>query len=152
MRSFTTALALSTLLSFFAPGTAPAQFSNEAATVQQLYRHYFGRDPNPSEMRHWIGHLRRGMPQEEVQFNFLANDEYFNRYRRDPARFVTGLYQDVLNRQPAAIDVRSWLNRFAQVRWDRHRLVREFQQAALLELQQQQQPFGPIGFPGPLPR
>jgi hypothetical protein len=87
----------------------------------------------------------------EVQVNFLANDEYYNRCGGNPRQFVDGLYAEVLGRPARPGEVRNWLARLAIHRGNRLPVVQEFVNAAQIELNGRPQPPFPGPAPGPAP-
>jgi len=105
--------------------------------VAGLIGSYLGRDPRPDEVESWVRNLRNGTPVSELQIGLLASDEYFARAGRDNGRFVAGLYNQILNRQPSPQEVLTWLQALAQVNGNRDQLVRNFLTAAQSELASQ---------------
>src|SRR5262249_19959775 len=51
-----------------------------------------------------------------------------------PEGFVTGLYVEILNRQPSVAEVQNWIVRLQQVNWNRTTMADEFLHAAQYEL------------------
>ena len=92
-----------------AGGRADAQYTyrpqvaqDDAAVVTSWYQRYLGREPDQTGLYMWVNQLRRGAP---VEASILGSDEYFERHGNTPESFVTGLYVEVLNRQPSAAEV-----------------------------------------------
>src|SRR5947209_8668091 len=121
-----------------ASGTADAQYSyrpqvaqDDAGVVTMWYQKYLGRDPDAVGLQTWVNQLRRGAP---VEASILGSDEYFARHGNTPESFVTGLYVEVLNRQPSAAEVQNWIVRLQQLNWNRTSMADEFLRAAQYEL------------------
>ena len=109
--------------------TQPAQ--DDAAVVAMWYQKYLGRDPDASGLQAWVQELRRG---GRVEASILGSDEYYVRHGNVPEGFVTGLYVEVLGRQPSVDEVQGWLVRLGQLGGDRTTLADEFLRAAQYEL------------------
>jgi Tol biopolymer transport system component len=78
--------------------------------IRETYQHYLGRGADPSGLAFWLQQMRAGRHIEEIQAGFIASDEYYLKYGATPSGWVTGLYQSVLGRTPAADEVRWWVN------------------------------------------
>ncbi len=75
-----------------------AQGPTPTDIVAGWYNHFLRREPDESGLRNWVGYIREGTPILELEAAFLANDEYYQRHGGRPARFLQGLYRDVLGR------------------------------------------------------
>ena len=98
--------------------------------VDSWYRHYLGRPVDEVGLQAWLPQLANGHPEAGI----LGSPEYYNRHGGTPQGFVTGLYVDVLGRQPSANEVQSWVIRLEQFGWDRTVLADEFLRSAVTEL------------------
>ncbi len=109
-------------------GTASAhaqQYDGTTQVVQNWYRHFLGRDMDPSGVSFWVPRLR-SQPPQQVLAGILASDEYYNRNGGSPQGMVLGLYRDVLNRtELRQQDVDYWVNRMFQY-GSRDTMIREF--------------------------
>ncbi len=106
---------------------ASAQVASSADQVRSLYRKYLNREPSSNELTQWVWALQKGLSLTDAQVTFLASDEYFARYARNPSSYVTGIYADVLNRAPSSSEVGAWVERLnVAFRGDREKLAREF--------------------------
>lgn len=50
-----------------------------AALVEQLYRAFLGREPEPGAVPTWVGHLETGMDVASLVRTFLASEEFLQR-------------------------------------------------------------------------
>jgi hypothetical protein len=100
--------------------------------VESYYQRYLGRAADPGGLQGWVSVLG----SVNVEAGILGSAEYYSRHGGTPAGFVTGLYVEVLGRQPAAAEVQVWLNRLQQVGWNRTVLADDFLRAATTELAQ----------------
>src|ERR1051326_2907826 len=97
---------------------APAQFyprrtNDDAVTlVQSWYARYLHRAVEPLGYQAWVTRLRNGDAPPSVEAGILGSGEYFELHGNDPARFITGLYLDVLGRYPSHTEVGIWLDRY----------------------------------------
>jgi hypothetical protein len=118
-------------------GRTSAQAYDLRDYVAGLIGSYLGREPRPDEVESWVYNIRTGTPPSELQIGLLASDEYFTRQGRNNGRFIVGLYNQILNRNPTPPEVANWLQALAQVNGDRTQLVRSFLTAAQPELASQ---------------
>ena len=72
--------------------------------VRTLYAGYLDRPPSTDELALWTGFLRTGGRVEELAVQLLGAPERWSAAGRDPDRFVTDLYADVLHRRPTAAE------------------------------------------------
>jgi Domain of unknown function (DUF4214) len=109
---------------------APARQSGESDLVRNWFQRYLKRQPDPGALFLFTQQLQQGVPQIDVQGSILGSDEYFNRYGRRPDEFIRGLYQDTLDRQAGAPEVKIWLDRLREVNGDRSELAKRFLRSA----------------------
>ena len=121
-----------------ATGKADAQYTyrpqattDDAGVVAMWYQKYLGRQPDAAGLQGWVNELRRG---GRVEANILGSDEYFVRHGNTPESFITGLYVEILDRQPSVDEVRGWVVRLQQIGWDRVTMADEFLRAAQNEI------------------
>jgi hypothetical protein len=107
----------------------PSQDPN-VQLVDSWYRHYLGRPVDQTGLQTWLPQLAAGNPQAGI----LGSIEYYNRQGGTPQGFITGLYGDVLSRQPDANEVQGWVFRLQQMGGDRIALSDEFLRSAVAEL------------------
>jgi Domain of unknown function (DUF4214) len=144
---FTTAVLLGLGMTFIPSNNAQAQVvaQDDGALIATWYQRYLGRTPDPSEVAGWLPQLRRG---QDVEASILGSDEYFRRKGNSPEGFVTGLYVDLLSRQPSGQEVQGWLDRLGQNGFNREVLAADFLRAAQSELAART-PVPPVYIPAP---
>jgi len=82
--------------------------------VRQLYVHYLGRMPGNAEAMPWVIALQNGMTEEQAISGFLSSGEFAARAQQmfttstSNQSFVQALYQVVLNRSAADLEVAAW--------------------------------------------
>jgi hypothetical protein len=97
-----------------APSAAIAEVSvkPEWATLDPLtriYYAYFGRPPDSSGLKYWLGKRRSGTKVSAISNQFVNSNEFKNKYGSLSNRaFVQLVYQNVLGRAGDAAGVNSW--------------------------------------------
>jgi len=151
MRRGITLIALALLTLGFTAFEVSAQSQREVDLVRNWYLRFLGREPDASGLQSWSTQLVQ-RPANEVLADLLSSPEYFQRHGNSPQGFVTGLYFELLGRQPSADEVNIWLYRLATVQGDRAQTARDFLAAAGTELANRPGVFTPIPTqPAPLP-
>lgn len=84
----------------------------ESASIFRLYRAVFGRDPDLNGHQHWTRAVAIGqMTLFDVTTSFVAAQEFQLRYGDvTNVQFLTLLYRNVLDREPDAKGLASWLD------------------------------------------
>jgi hypothetical protein len=77
------------------------------------YRHLLGRNPDSSGLSHFLGLLENGVNPETVEAQIVNSDEYVFDHGNTQAGWITGMYQDLLGRNPDANGLNNWLNALA---------------------------------------
>jgi hypothetical protein len=113
---------------------ARAQGGDVEAAVAGYYQQYLKRTPSWAEVRPWVNHVRAGQSLPWVQAQILGSQEYFDLYGDNPRQWATGLYEDVLDRTPAADEVAGWLVRYGALGGNRTAVANEFLLGAAREL------------------
>jgi hypothetical protein len=132
-----------------AQGVYPSRTPNgDVQLVDSWYRHFLGRPVDDVGLQSWLPVLASG----NAEAGILGSGEYLSRHGGTADGFVTGLYVDVLGRQPAAAEVQGWLNRLPQLGWDRTALADEFLRAAATEISLRNQPQLPSGYQPVVPQ
>lgn len=96
------------------PAAAVAEVSArpEWATLDPLtriYYAYFGRPPDSSGLKYWLGKRRTGTKVSAISNQFVTSNEFKNKYGSLSNRaFVQLVYQNVLGRPGDAGGVNSW--------------------------------------------
>jgi hypothetical protein len=73
--------------------------------VQADYAGFLSRQASPTELQSWI---QTGLGQARLEAAILGSDEYYAGHGRNAGTWITGLYQDVLNRNPDAAGLAQW--------------------------------------------
>lgn len=79
-----------------------------AGLITDAYDWYLGRGPDPAGLEAWLVAMGQGLTIAQIESGFIASDEYFARSGGTFAGWVRSLYLDVLDREPAWAEVRSW--------------------------------------------
>jgi hypothetical protein len=116
------------------PPPPPAAVDPAVELVLTWYQAYLHRSCDPSGLTNWVDLLRRGAPPEQVQACIIGSPEYLAAHGNSIPGFITGMYNDVLQRDPAPQEGDYWLGRLAQLRGNRERAALEFLQAVLPQL------------------
>ena len=88
------------------------RYEGVTAQAYRLYEAAFDRTPDAEGLRYWADALDDdGMSLEDVAEAFIDSAEFAQRYGEAPTdeAFVTGLYQNVLDRAPDADGKAYWL-------------------------------------------
>jgi hypothetical protein len=80
--------------------------------VDAYYQAFLHRAADDFGRAFWIGQLQGGMDESTLALNFLGSSEYTQAHASNDA-FVTGLYQDVLDRAPEAGGTTFWTGQLA---------------------------------------
>jgi len=102
----------------------PWRNESDLDAIRGWYRKYLGREAAPTDVNTWIKYLEQGWSILDVQAGILGSDEFFNRYRRDPARFIAGLYAEILGVNPWPDDLRYWQGILRDLNDNREALAR----------------------------
>ena len=77
--------------------------------VIALYNRYLGRTPDSGGEQFWTSFLQSGGTFEQVAEQLTSSGEYFALQGSTNQGFITGLYQDVLNRTPSNAEIAGWV-------------------------------------------
>jgi hypothetical protein len=80
-----------------------------AGFITAAYQKYLGRTPLPSEVAAWVNAMLNGLSDERLEAGFIGSPEYITNHGGSGAAWVTGMYQDLLGRTPAASEVTAWV-------------------------------------------
>jgi hypothetical protein len=78
--------------------------------VVALYSRYLNRAPDPSGEQFWLNTLLQGGTLEAVAEGMVSSPEYFADHGSTNTGYVTGLYNQVLNRAPSQSELDGWVN------------------------------------------
>jgi hypothetical protein len=76
--------------------------------VDALYLRYLDRAADPQGQQYWVGVVQGGGTFEGVAEGLTSSQEYFALQGNTDPGFITGLYHDVLNRNPNAAEIAGW--------------------------------------------
>jgi Domain of unknown function (DUF4214) len=82
------------------------EYLNDQVTA--MYQRYLQRQPDTGGAQHWVNLLQAGGTFEEVAEGLTSSQEYYVLQGGTNQGFVTGLYQEALNRQPSNVEVAGW--------------------------------------------
>jgi hypothetical protein len=94
--------------------------------VSNWYRRYLHRRPDPSGLQSAMIQFQNGETPTGVQGGLLGSDEYFQNHGSTPEGFITGLYEDVLGRQPSPRAMSYWLDQLGQDNGNRQQMANDF--------------------------
>jgi hypothetical protein len=83
--------------------------------VNSIYVRYLNRNADPGGLASWVGAMQHGLTQEQVSGILLASPEFAARANalvggtNPDANFVQALYQLLLGRTAATVEVQGWL-------------------------------------------
>jgi hypothetical protein len=75
--------------------------------VEQYYETILHRLATPAERAGWVGLFLAGATETQIEFDFLNSSEYLAAHA-SATSFVTGLYTDVLGRNPSSNELSVW--------------------------------------------
>jgi hypothetical protein len=85
-----------------------------ARLIAGSYQTYLGRGPDPSGAANWLGGMRSGSTIQQMESGFIASDEYYAKAGGTDAAWVARLYQHVLGRAAAPVEVQGWTTALAR--------------------------------------
>ena len=99
------------LIGLTAPATGAAtvngdRFPSEEAFVDQIYRDFLSRGPDPSGLTYWADQIRSGSPPEQVVENLLLSPEF-----QGTTAPIVRLYQSIFGRLPDLGGLRFWVSK-----------------------------------------
>jgi hypothetical protein len=77
--------------------------------VDGFYHRYLHRPADAAGRAGWVNALLAGVSATAVELGFLTSPEYLQLHP-DTTSFVTGLYEDILNRAPSTAEVLPWVS------------------------------------------
>jgi hypothetical protein len=123
----------------YTAGYAPDPAAGDRTTrlVEQWYLTFLRRPADPGGLAERVNALRQGRPVEETVAGILGSDEYFRVCGGSVPAWITGLYRDVLRRDPRPDEVQSWINGLAQLGGNRAEASKAFVTSARQNVGQQ---------------
>ncbi|HEV7722434.1 MAG TPA: DUF4214 domain-containing protein [Iamia sp.] len=100
--------------------------------VIRLYLAYFDRAPEPGGLSYWVGRLNAGTATLTSVSSFFASSAEFDEIYGDTTNqeFVTLVYQNVLDRNPAPNEVAYWKGQLDQGKTTRGKVMTGFSESA----------------------
>jgi hypothetical protein len=90
-------------------GSLTQSFEYYANFVTAAYQHYLGRTPQTAEVAAWARLMQQGLSDERLEAGFIGSAEYIAGHGGSGAGWVTGMYQDLLGRNPSQAEVNAWV-------------------------------------------
>jgi hypothetical protein len=90
-----------------------ASAEHRGMQVDSYYQTYLHRPADPVGRQFWITEMEDGVSEETVVTDMLNSPEYLAAHPTQ-TQFITGLYQDLLNRAPDAAGLTTWMNVMTQ--------------------------------------
>jgi hypothetical protein len=90
-----------------------------AVVVTNDYVRFIGRQPSATEVAGWVSALQNGLTDEQLEAGFIGSAEYITRHGGTDANglpsggWVTGMYNDLLGRDPSGDEINGWLQALA---------------------------------------
>jgi hypothetical protein len=82
--------------------------------VTTAYQQYLKRQPDSFGLGAWVNAMLAGtVSDEQLEASFIGSPEYIANHGGAGAAWVTGMYQDLLGRNPANAEVQTWVNALA---------------------------------------
>jgi hypothetical protein len=95
-------------------GTVALDFATsqerESLVVQHDYQQYLGRSASALEVAGWVTAMQHGATSTQIVTGFLASLEYYQTHNANAGDWLTGVYQNVLARQPDQAGYDAWLS------------------------------------------
>lgn len=76
--------------------------------IDVLYQRAFGRNADPGGREHWRSYVLGGRHLSDVGVQLYASAEFWKRSGSTPTEFVTGLYRNILGREPDPGGLEFW--------------------------------------------
>ena len=108
---FAALLAAVSIVGLAAPPTDAAtvngdRFPTEEAFIDQIYRDFLSRGPDPAGLTYWADQIRSGSPPEQVVEDLLLSPEF-----QGTTAPIVRLYQSIFGRLPDLGGLRFWVNK-----------------------------------------
>ncbi|MEC4718283.1 DUF4214 domain-containing protein [Noviherbaspirillum sp. CPCC 100848] len=125
-----TSVQLGTVERMMAPLSAPS--TSFESQVYRLYKAAFNREPDPAGHAYWVGLMHNGMSLYDVAWNFIASEEFKQRYGSGltTAQYINQLYANVLDRLPDREGFTYWFSILSNRILDHHQVLVQFSESA----------------------
>jgi hypothetical protein len=77
--------------------------------IRADYQHDLGRAADPASLSFWIGQLRAGLTDDQLNADLLASDEFFQHAGGNAAAWVDADFQNLLGRSSDPAGTSAWL-------------------------------------------
>lgn len=77
--------------------------------LQGDYQTLLGRTAGSGEIGFWVNAFHAGATHEQILAGFVGSSEYYQNHNSNASDWLTGAYQDILQRQPDQAGFDSWL-------------------------------------------
>jgi Domain of unknown function (DUF4214) len=110
---------------FAGPNPIPARIGSAALAITHseeffadfvisAYDKYLGRGPDQSGLDYWVGLMQQGyVSDEHLEAGFIGSAEYIANHGGKGAGWVTGMYQNLLGRNPDTPGLNYWVGQLA---------------------------------------
>jgi len=82
--------------------------------VGAVYQKYLGRAPDDGGLAYWVGQLRQGITDEQLEASFAGAAEFYQHAGGSDTGWVGAMYLDILGRAADAAGVAYWTGQLAQ--------------------------------------
>jgi len=100
------------------PGQIARSFvdSNEfrGNEITQAYQHYLRRNPEPGAVNLWTAQMQAGLSYQSFVADVLSSDEYLQDHGGASVDWITGIYHDLLGRDPDRAGLDAWSQDLSQ--------------------------------------
>lgn len=79
-----------------------------AHVVETAYETYLGRSADADGSQYWVGQMANGVTKEQMEADFIGSPEYINDHGGAGQGWVSGMYEDLLGREPDAAGLQYW--------------------------------------------
>jgi hypothetical protein len=76
--------------------------------ITGAYQLYLKRSPDAAGLQFWISQMQNGLTDEHLEASFLGSAEYIANHGGTGAGWVTGMYRDLLGRDPDSGGLAYW--------------------------------------------
>ncbi|HEV8061784.1 MAG TPA: DUF4214 domain-containing protein, partial [Gemmataceae bacterium] len=77
--------------------------------IGQAYKQFLNRTPDASGIAYWVLQMQQGLTDEHLEADFAASPEFFAVNGGTDAGLVTGMYKDLLLRNPDQAGLNYWV-------------------------------------------
>jgi hypothetical protein len=78
--------------------------------IGQAYKQFLNRQPDATGIAYWVLQMQQGLTEEHLEADFAASPEFFAVNGGTDAGLVTGMYKDLLLRNPDQAGIDYWVS------------------------------------------